>query len=232
MFKPKITITSVIGPSHIDHHLPNQDAVFKKTWDDFWLVVVCDGLGSRKLSHIGAKVACHTVYEVVSTSKFDSEPHLLAFNIHKIWHERLLKQGVDIKEANTTCLFAWGHSSGKVRLFQLGDGLIMAQTDNFYMLQNKVDKSFSNETTALGILRGWDDWSYATLQITKTRQGIALMTDGISDDITDYMGFMHYLNTSFCHVNPRKIKKKIKHELIHWNTPYHIDDKSIGLILF
>ncbi len=232
MLKPKIIVTSVIGPSHIDRNLPNQDAVFRKIWGDFWLVVVCDGLGSRKSSHIGAKVAYKTVYEVVYNSEFDIEPQLLTFNIHKFWHQHLIKQGVDVKEANTTCLFAWGHSSGRVRLFQLGDGIIVAQTDNFYILRNKVDKDFSNETTALGISKGWSDWSYATLKITATGQGIALMTDGISDDITDYTGFMHYLNSHFCHANPRKIKKKIKYELIHWKTPYHSDDKSIGLILF
>lgn len=232
MFKPKITITSVIGPNHINTSVPNQDAVFRKTWGDFWLVVVCDGLGSRKLSHTGAKIACRTVYEVVSSSEFDIKPQLLAFNVHKIWHERLLIQGVEAREANTTCLFAWGRNSGEVRLFQLGDGLIMAQTDNFQILDNKVDRSFSNETTALGISKNWENWSYAKLQITNTGQSIALMTDGISDDITDYAGFMQYLNSSFCYMNPRKIKKKIKHELIHWKTPCHSDDKSIGLILF
>ncbi|MFW1480368.1 protein phosphatase 2C domain-containing protein, partial [Vibrio parahaemolyticus] len=57
--KISISKMSVIGPSHSELRVPNQDAVASRQSNGRWAVAVADGMGSRDLSHMGSKLATH-----------------------------------------------------------------------------------------------------------------------------------------------------------------------------
>ena len=135
-------------------------------------------------------------------------------------------------DAATTCLFAWGNGDGEVRLFQLGDGAIYYQTESFGQVSLKSDDLFSNQTNALGYSKKWDDWAYKKIHLTNKNHGIVLLTDGISDDLLNEQLFTSMLIQKAALRSVRQIKKYIKHELNHWSTPYHSDDKSIGIVFW
>lgn len=126
----------------------------------------------------------------------------------------------------------WGNRQGKVRLFQLGDGAIYYQSDNFGHVGVKSDDLFSNQTNALGYSKSRDDWAYKEINLTHQNHGIILMTDGISEDLLNEQLFTSAIDSKSDIEQCKAIKKYIQHELIHWPTPQHSDDKSIGIIFW
>ena len=89
-----------------------------------------------------------------------------------------------------------------------------------------------NQTNALGYSKKWDDWAYKKIHLTNKKHGIVLLTDGISDDLLNEQLFTSMLIQKAALRSVRQIKKYIKHELNHWSTPYHSDDKSIGIVFW
>ena len=116
---------SVRGPIHQRLGQPNQDAVLTRRWRRQWLMVVCDGMGSRPYADVGSKMACYAVRDTVLQSHFAISDRDLIQAVYKNWLDRL--GSIKPNDAITTCLFAWGLSTGETRLFQLGDGAIYLQ---------------------------------------------------------------------------------------------------------
>jgi len=156
----------------------------------------------------------------------------VAKKIYMYWLKLLKEKNILPTDAATTCLFAWGNRQGKVRLFQLGDGAIYYQSDNFGHVGVKSDDLFSNQTNALGYSKKWDDWAYKEINLTHQNHGIVLLTDGISDDLFNEQLFTSTLIQKATLQSVRRIKKYIQHELHHWPTPQHSDDKSIGIVFW
>lgn len=223
------TVT-VAGPKNIRAKKPNQDSVLEKKWQNHWLIVVCDGLGSKSYSGLGSKLACKAVAKVLSDISFDVPEKQVAKKIYEHWLYLLKCINIPSKKAATTCLFAWGDQSGNVRLFQLGDGVIAYQSQRFYILSENKSELFGNQTEALGVSTRWDDWFYREVSLDTMNDGIMLVTDGISDDVDDFEGLYFSLKRKNLRLNKRQSKKWIKYQLNHWATPHHVDDKSIGLM--
>ena len=229
--KVKTSIISTIGPAHIDNDIPNQDAVLRRIWHKSWLSVVCDGMGSRKHADIGSKLACLAVLEATKKNSFDSSVKDFVLSVNYYWLELLKHIGIAPQDACSTCLIAWGDYNGNTRLFQLGDGAIFFQTNKFGRVQ-KIDNNFSNETNALGVSQNWRDWHSMDIKLSAPSHGIALMTDGISEDLTQEELFLKSVLDDLKSKTHRIIKKQLKKELLAWRTPYHSDDKSIGVVLW
>ncbi len=226
-------IASVPGPKNIRENKKNQDATLNRTWKKEWLVVVCDGMGSKPYASIGSHLACQAVYNTVRTSSFDIPEKELVKKVYQSWlsYIQKLSPKIKAKDAATTCLFAWGDYSGKTRLLQLGDGAIFYKNDTFDSIHKKSDEMFSNETTALGYSTLWSDWQYKELYL-KAGSTIILMSDGISDDLGNPEEFMNFIQVKFSKISPHQGKKYLINELNHWQTPHHSDDKSIGIIIW
>ncbi len=56
---------SVIGKAHLDDALPNQDAFLIKKMSYGTIIVMADGMGSKKKADIGSKMICRAVCEAV-----------------------------------------------------------------------------------------------------------------------------------------------------------------------
>lgn len=229
--KVKVGMASTIGPAHIDNEIPNQDAVLRRIWHKSWLSVVCDGMGSKKHADIGSKLACLAVLEATKKQPFDSSVKDFVSFVNHHWLKLLKNVGIDPQDACSTCLIAWGDYQGHTRLFQLGDGAILFQTDKFGRVQ-ETDNNFSNETNALGVSQNWRDWYSIDIKLSAPFHGIALMTDGISDDLNQEELFLKSVLSDLKNKTHRMIKKQLKKELLAWRTPYHSDDKSISIVLW
>ena len=59
---------------------------------------------------------------------------------------------------------------------------------------------------------------------------VALMTDGISDNLVNEEQLLPILYTSLNKKSPRLGKKWLKKQLYDWHTPHHTDDKTIALV--
>ena len=223
---------SVIGPRNLREKKSNQDAVMHRFWNKNWCIAVCDGMGSKPLSHIGSTLACQSVCNVLKHCDFSLAEKEVAKKIYLHWLKLLKEKNILPCDAATTCLFAWGNGEGEVRLFQLGDGAIYYQTESFGHVSLKSDDLFSNQTNALGYSKKWDDWAYKKIHLTNKKHGIVLLTDGISDDLLNEQLFTSMLIQKAALRSVRQIKKYIKHELNHWSTPQHSDDKSIGIVFW
>ena len=222
----------MIGPRNLREKKLNQDAVMHRFWKNNWCIAVCDGMGSKPLSHIGSSLACQSVYEVLKHCDFSLAEKEVAKKIYIYWLKLLKDKNILPTGAATTCLFAWGNRQGNVRLFQLGDGAIYYQSESFGHVGVKSDDLFSNQTNALGYSKKWDDWSYKEIDLTDPNHGIILMTDGISEDLLNEQLFTSMLIQKATLHSVRRLKKYIQHELIHWPTPQHSDDKSIGIVFW
>lgn len=225
-----IRSATVKGPKHHLDNKPNQDAILHRVWQQNWLMVVCDGMGSRSYADIGSRLACKAVYTTVRSCDFAIHERELAKMVYINWLALLKEIHIHPTDAATTCLFAWGNTSGAVRLFQLGDGAIYYQTETFGQVKVKPDDLFSNQTDTLGFSKSWRDWGYQMVYFTQPDHSIVLMTDGISDDLINEQDFLSTMVKTLKSKNFRQSKKYLRHELHHWQTPQHSDDKSIGLI--
>lgn len=221
-----LTGASVIGPGHVLEGTPNQDAFLNRQLYRGFLSVVCDGMGSKPFSHLGSRLACRAVLDVIRSAKFLIDSQSLVESIYSRW--LTLLDGLPQKEAVTTCLICWGNASGVVRYFQLGDGRIIAPVHLF----EEGSANFGNETTGLGVSVNFLDWRTGEFELDRG-QCIAMMTDGISEDLEEGCEdeLLAALNSSLNGKSPRRGKKALEEELHDWPTPNHLDDKTISVIV-
>ncbi len=165
----------------------------------------------------------------VKALPFDVPDRELIHCIYKNW--LALLGSIAANDAVATSLIAWGKNTGETRLLQLGDGAVLYQAnDGRGLLSGRSENTFGNETTGLGVSRKYSDWVCRTIWLTKPKQGLALMTDGISDDLEQMDTFVPEVIMKMRHMGRRYGKQWITNELESWPTPSHSDDKTIALI--
>ncbi len=226
----RIFSASVRGDGHIAENTPNQDAVLTRQWEHGWLAVISDGMGSRKRSDIGSQCVCRAAVHVLKKASFDTPNQDLILMVYQRWLDIL--GSVKPSDAVATCLIAWGQNSGKTRLFQLGDGALIYHAQEQGQISSRHGEAFSNETTGLGISRRYSDWITKEVFLGKKGQGVALMTDGISEDLTLADQFVPYMIRIMGRMSRRRGKKWIRKQLENWPTPGHMDDKTLALIFW
>ena len=221
-----LTGASVIGPGHALEGTPNQDAFLNRQLYGGFLSVVCDGMGSKPYSHLGSRLACRAVHDVIRSAEFLIDSQFLVECIYSRW--MTLLDGLPQKDAVTTCLICWGDTSGVVRYFQLGDGRIVAPV----LLFDEGNANFGNETTGLGVSVSFSDWRTGEFELGRG-QCIAMMTDGISEDLEPGCEdeLLAALIRSLKGKSPRRGKKALVEELTNWPTPNHLDDKTISVVV-
>ena len=218
---------SVVGPGHLLNGQPNQDSVLVKRVSNGWLAVVCDGMGSKPHSDVGSRQACRAAFDVIKIVDFNIQSKSLIKRIYQQWLNSL----GDIKpsDAVTTCLIAWVSDSGELRTFQLGDGLILTSLQT---TERSDTNDFSNITTGLGKSKQFSDWQ-VTKQQLEVGDVIALMTDGISEDLHQGMelDFANSIVESTKGKSIRQAKAWLKNEFRYWGTPNHTDDKTLAILV-
>ena len=218
---------SVIGPGHLLNGQPNQDSVLVKRVPSGWLAVVCDGMGSKPHSDVGSRQACLAAFNVIRSVDFSIESKALIKLIYQKWLNSL--GDIKASDAVTTCLVAWVSDSGELRTFQLGDGLILTSQQATETLDTN---GFGNITTGLGKSKLFSDWQVTKQQLS-VGNVIALMTDGISEDLHQglELDFANSIVECTKGKSIRQAKAWLKNEFRNWGTPNHTDDKSLALLV-
>lgn len=155
---------SVRGPAHASSEECNQDALGLWGWQRGQLAVVCDGLGSRALSHIGSRLACRSARHVIRSGASWDDPKALIGQIYRHWLHAL---PVAPSRAPSTLLLAACRPDGDTLVAQLGDGLLAYRAGGHFGVLGPERTGFSNQTTALGISRSWADWHVARLHLSE-----------------------------------------------------------------
>lgn len=231
----RATGVSVTGPGHLLQKQANQDAISVRGWRGGWIVAVADGLGSRPLSGVGARLAVQaaqrTIRSFVTADEFiATEARQIATEFYRRWLGAV--PYADKASTASTILFAACDQDGATRIWQLGDGLVVCRTRGSFRVITPERTGFGNETRALGIHRAWSDWCTASVALEERGDAVILMTDGVSDDVR-----LDTLET-FADALVRRVSSKtrrggrgwLRNELTHWSTPNHSDDKTVAVI--
>ena len=183
MVQEMIAYASVKGSIHENNNIPNQDNYCVKKYKFGTVLVMADGLGSKKHAEIGSKAACKAVCQAVQIWQQykNRDIRLILPLIHSLWALEIYPY--PYTECYTTCLFALVMKSGEAYAGQLGDGNIYIEIDSHrFCLKEKIDE-FSNITKCLGgsELKDWVLKSFAL----KNSFRVMLMTDGVSETLVD-----------------------------------------------
>ena len=211
---------SCIGPSHIKNNMPNQDSTRLYISKNFAVGVVCDGLGSKKYSHIGSKALTKSL--ISASDIFDFSNHLSLFEplLESLWN--INKYPYSSEDCRTTLLFCIVKNS-KIYLGRVGDGAIVILGENSTIVSAKDE--FANITTSFGGTAKIE-WKIFSEQDV---EAVVMFTDGISDDIAQnqMINFAKSFISEYKNIKASKRKNTIYKWLKNWPVKGHSDDKSI-----
>ena len=218
---------SVVGPAHQQDNQPNQDAVLVQGIGKGWCIVVCDGLGSRKLSHKGSRLAANLIRLAIrQPDAVDCSAETISLDLQKNW---LVAVDQNSSPYETTCLWASVDSNGVLKSAQVGDGLLLVRSEGRFSVITPERSGFGNQTQTLSHAK-LCDWSFVETALSQVGDGVLLMTDGVSDDLIPEQlePFFDTVFRQLKQTNKRRSKAWLTQELTEWSTPLHGDDKSIA----
>lgn len=219
--------TSVKGPAHEQDGLPNQDAISVHGLRGGSFVSVADGLGSRRYSHTGSRMAVALARKVAlnheGTQSIDVPGYL-----SRSWRAAFKNHYDDYE---TTCLWAWVDSTGEGIVGQAGDGLVLIRSQGRFCVLTAQKDGFGNQTTTLAQAEFAGACS-SSISLVSPGDGVLLMTDGVSDDLIPEQlePFFDAIYSRQQRCSKRRMKRWLDKELRGWSTPCHGDDKTIASI--
>ena len=222
----RISGISTIGKNHKKNH----DYYLYLKHGNKKIVVVSDGLGSKKNSDIGAKRLCESIKENILKTNFDMDFKLDLFlsEIHKIWVNKIKNENIEIKECYATALFLVLYKNKLLISGRLGDGFIVfCEGKNIHILNDKKEDKFINETNCMTEKNFIDYWD---IKVVNTREfkGAMLCTDGVEIRDDDYKSFTKDFLNSYSCKKIKYIRKDIKSWFLKWPGN---DDKTLVYML-
>jgi len=212
---------SQIGPLHFQENIPNQDAFTVKTFSWGIIGVVCDGLGSKKHSHIGSQALVDSIHQASKIFDFEKKIELFEPLLYSLWQINIFP----FLEENTssTLLFTIIKNS-KVHIGRVGDGAIAVYGQDNHIIEESKD-SFTNYTTPFGRETRIEWFIYREEDV----DAIVLCSDGISEDIKKdrLLDFFNEYLLDYKGMRPQKRNMIIKGWLKNWPVRGHSDDKTI-----
>jgi serine/threonine protein phosphatase PrpC len=220
---------SAVGPRHRAEGKPNEDSWLGARGAFGTLVVVSDGMGSRRNARRGAQMACRAVLDAVRAwhkAGASSVEGLLA-QIEPLWLGLIAPSSA--RDCAATCLFALAHSHGQVHIAAIGDGLaLLRSARGLEWVVGPRAGGFVNETDALGSAASWTTRSFPR----EAGSVVLLATDGVADDLIPERieGFVQWLMDDFAGMAPAQRWRALQRELKDWPTPHHTDDKTLVVL--
>ncbi|MFI3230083.1 MAG: protein phosphatase 2C domain-containing protein [bacterium] len=235
-FNIKYGKVSIEGTYH-----KNQDYVICKRHKDLIFAVVSDGLGSKKFSHIGAKIICEVIEEKVLNTLEYKNLESFAKIINREWVHRINRAGYNVKDFYATCLFCI-IKNDNVYLGQLGDGFICSvstksnKTKSALVLKDSNENHFINETLCLNKIFNLKEWKLKHLILNKNEDFIiVLATDGLSicnNEDEKIISFCKELKKEYCNFKNYIQNKDVQDDITRWLTNWKSDDdKTIAFII-
>lgn len=148
------------------------------------------------------------------------------------WYELIVPH--EIKDCNTTCLFAVHWPKLQIVLVgQLGDGMVaihsQAQTK---LLFGDDNKAFANFTYGLGNVLNFNLWRLMWIH-DEQLNAVMLTTDGVADDLEHELKplFVSDILQGSLSMSASEFYADLEQMLINWPTPMHTDDKTIACLI-
>lgn len=222
------------GIGHQKNNEPCQDAYKIHIKNGESILVVSDGLGSKKMSHIGSKEACNAAVwswrKSLKKKHFSAKRYIKGLLDH--WHENLPES--DPKEYSCTCLI-WLTHRGKGIALRLGDGMIsvLDQQGKANTINESKDDSFLNVTDTLPQGHKIELWQIEYFNLEHVRS-VFLATDGASEDLkADLMDkFMIHFEQEYQNLSQLNRNIKLQKELKNWSNPHQLDDQTLVFCKF
>jgi len=216
---------SQIGPLHIKNNIPNQDSFIVKEYNWGIVGVVCDGLGSKKYSHIGSNALVKSIVQVSEVFDFSKDITLFEPLVFDEWKENI--NPYKEEETSTTLLFVIIKNS-KIYIGRVGDGAIAIFGKDSLLIEEDKD-SFTNYTTPFGrdTLIEWEIYDEVEVD------SIIICSDGISEDIEHdkKLDFFSSYLLNYKDMNSKIRTKEIEKWLENWSVRGHTDDKTIVALI-
>jgi serine/threonine protein phosphatase PrpC len=213
------------------YHQINQDFFIAQKIENGFVVALSDGLGSKKTSQIGSKAICESVVEEAEELKqdlADISPSEFIFNVHSRWLEKL--EHHKINECYATIL-ALVFYSGRLLALRLGDGFIGFWTnDGVYVLFDRKEDYFVNETDCLTELYSIDKFEFAEFEVSELNGGV-MCSDGIpigEMNEKDLKSFTKDFIEGYNTMSLDEINKDIESWVTDWQS---IDDKTLAYFI-
>lgn len=230
---------SRIGLLHVKHNIPNQDSYLCYSKGNLRVIVLSDGLGSKKHSDIGSQAACLAVKDIALKTfkwyKNQKEMRWESFleNIYQQWISIIIKKKLNIKDCYSTCLFSIIYKN-MIYTASLGDGMIFlmakSERDSILIIDEKED-NFSNVTNCLRSEFYFKDWKTSLYNKNKYKN-ILITTDGISSDLEEN-NVREFCLDFIKELNSKSKKKGIKfcEDLLkNWPVKLHSDDQTLAFM--
>lgn len=214
-----------------NYHDINQDCFLTKEYEEGYILVVSDGVGSKKMSQVGSKAICEAVYEVITTKHINLD--LFSFKdvlymCHEEWKKRLALY--DINQCYATMLVV-SVVNKKIRAGRLGDGFIGIYTNQgVECLFDKKEDCFANETDCL-----CEQFERDKLEVVEIEYeslfGVVACTDGIEIGTmqeSELVGFTQDLVDEYRNNSEEKVISEIESWLTDWPGR---DDKTMAFLM-
>jgi len=212
---------SEIGPLHIKENIPNQDSFIVKKYSWGIVAVVCDGLGSKKYSHIGSKALVNAITKAAQLFDFEKDINLFEPLVSSLWDINIFPYTRD--ETSTTLLFSIVKNN-KVYIGRVGDGAIAIFGKESILLEEEKN-IFTNYTTPFGRDKKIQWYIFDDNEI----DSIVLCSDGISEDLKKdkFLDFFKSYIDNYRNIQAIRRTYDIKKWLKNWPVKGHSDDKTI-----
>lgn len=212
---------SEIGPLHVKENIPNQDSFLIKKYSWGAVGVVCDGLGSKKYSHIGSLALSEAIVKASQLFDFSKDIKLFEPLLQSLWDINIYPYLQN--ETSTTLLFTI-IKNGKAYIGRVGDGAIAIFGKNNLLVEEDKDM-FTNYTVPFGR----DEKIKWYIFDEEDVDYIVMCSDGISEDIqkNKILEFFQTFIENYKDMQSNKRVYEIKKWLKNWPVRGHSDDKTI-----
>ena len=187
------------------------------------------------MSAQGARLAVQAVQTCVRARGCQAleagNARVLATDVYRHWLRQRPGCG-NPSQAACTLLAAACDAQGQVQTWQIGDGKVVAYLSGQVQVLTPERTGFGNQTQALGVDKKWSAWQTSRLHLSQPGDLVLLMTDGVADDLPEASlpGFARALHREVQRRSRRQARQWLRHELTHWATPGHSDDKTLVVI--
>ncbi|MDF1876114.1 protein phosphatase 2C domain-containing protein [Sulfurimonas sp. SAG-AH-194-I05] len=216
---------SEIGPLHIKENIPNQDSFIIKKYSWGSVGVVCDGLGSKKYSHIGSHALVHAVVKASQLFDFEKDIQLFEPLVKSLWDINISPYSQN--ETSTTLLFTI-IKNNRIYIGRVGDGAIAIFGKKSLLVEENKDM-FTNYTIPFGR----DEKIEWNIFNEESVDYIVMCSDGISEDLKKekLLDFFQNYVQNYKNMHPSKRVYEIKQWLKQWPVKGHSDDKTIVALI-
>jgi serine/threonine protein phosphatase PrpC len=228
---------SVRGERHNRNNEMNQDYFKCNVKSKIKYVIVADGLGSAKHSHIGSEKAVELLEQMIienlSNEASLTEREINAFNSRFLENWKMSFPN-NSRDYDTTLLYLIIFKHG-VLVGSIGDGLILYAMKEEVVYIKEEKNSFSNQTYSLASNNALDHFksTYTPIKFTNELPMVFILTtDGVSDDLKPNLlnSLPAYLYEELRGKGVAGMQKVIEEWVINWETQNHSDDRTFCLL--